>query len=107
MKEYEQMQQAMDTGETNTHVLKNYLFGPQFIDIEKRMMNAVTMQELEDVWAMNKSVINMMRDNRQEYILYDLLIWHRKNLTNLFETEFYDRYGRRNVSATNKTTKGS
>lgn len=106
IKEYEQMQNAIDNNNTKTHVLENYLFGPQFVDIESRMMNAVTMQELEDIWAMNKSVIKLMRDTRGEHILYDLLVWHKKNLTSLFETQFYERYGRGNVSAKNKTTKG-
>ena len=98
---------SMKQNKVPQHVLSNYLFGEQFLEIESRMMNAVTLQELDDVWNINKSVINMMRDNKEEYILYDMLMWHRKNLTNLFETQFYERYGRGNVSAKNKTTQGS
>ena len=104
-KEIEMLEYHTENNTTHKHMLSNYLYGKQFIDIEKRMMNAVTQQELDDIWDMNKSWINLMKSSKSEYLLYDMLYWHKKNLTSLFQMNIYKR--KKNVSAKTKATKGS
>tara|TARA_R110000824_G_scaffold81223_2_gene204161 strand:+ start:2766 stop:3026 length:261 start_codon:yes stop_codon:yes gene_type:complete len=83
--------------------LSNFLYGNVFEDIERKMLLTINKEELEDIWKENSYYINLMRSDRSEYMLYDLLYWNKHNLMSAFEiTE--RKY---NVSKKNTTTEGT
>ena len=60
--------------------LSNFLYGNVFEDIERKMLLTINKEELEDIWKENSYYINLMRSDRSEYMLYDLLYWNKHNL---------------------------
>jgi|TARA_R110002012_G_scaffold200890_1_gene369890 hypothetical protein len=80
--------------------LSNFLYGNVFEDIERKMLLAINKRELEDIWKENSVYINLMKSDREEYMLYDLLYWNKHNLMSAFDiTE-----GKKNVSTEDKDT---
>lgn len=87
--------------------LTNYLYGQYYNDIEKKLIEAVTLDELNDTWNMNKVMINLMRHDKQERVLYDMLYWHKYNLESMFKSMTLDKSlkVKKNVSTKNQATK--
>ena len=83
--------------------LSNFLYGNVFEDIERKMLLTINKEELEDIWKENSYYINLMRSDRSEYMLYDLLYWNKHNLMSAFEI-IERKY---NVSKKNTTTEGT
>jgi hypothetical protein len=64
----------------NKDMLTNYLYAPQYLKIEEDMLNSVTQTDLDIIWERNKTWIQLMKADKKEYILYDMLHWYHQNL---------------------------